>query len=424
MTGSRGVQPTHTIRSFVSAAARAAFLSRRKLSNTSVPTGSPQSDDTCLASNVLNALPIEIAVLNAHGTIEAVNDAWRIVASRAGVRAAANAFVGTNYIDVCARAARAGSREAGDALAGIKAVLKGDAARHVSRYDMTHGGAEYTYEMQVVPHAGSGAVIMHADVTACAHAEREAAERTRELLHLSRVLTVGSLSGALTHELNQPLTAILANAQAALRMLETGAPDMHVVGETVRDTVRSVQRASEIVRRTRSLLTRGTPRHEEVDINEVVQEAGRMLSNEALLRGVRLTVLRALDLPDVYGDPIQLQQCVINLMINGFDAMAELPQSERHLLVHTARAGRNNVEIVVEDRGKGIDPARMQHIFDPFYTTKRNGMGLGLYITREIVRSHGGRISVKRNPDRGTRFRITLPSAPASNERMLGASGP
>lgn len=382
-----------------------------------------QRDPGALMPAVLDAIPLEIAVLAPDGTITAVNAAWRRLAESAGVAADARAIAGANYLGVCERAMNAGCEEAAAVHAGIRAVLNGETATFTAVYDMSHSGAERCYEVRVVPGAG-GAVVTHTDVTARVRAERQVAERTNELMHLSRALTAGTLSGAMAHELNQPLTAILANAQAALRMLDAREPDVPALREMFCDAIRSVQRASEIVSRTRNLLTRDAPRRQEVDINEVVQEAMRMLMNEALLRGVRLTVLRALDLPPVVGDPIQLQQCVMNLALNGFDAMDDMPRSERHLLVHTARAARNSAEIVIEDRGSGIDPAPLQHIFDPFFTTKPNGMGMGLYITREIVRIHGGRITAKRNADRGMRFRIVLPNATVAGERTSGLSAP
>lgn len=407
MTGSRRVQQTPETRPGVFAPALAAGACRRTEPVQRRRTRSGTAANTA-ESDILDGLPFEIAALDASGTIEYVNNAWRRAAQVAGVASESDAFVGTNYLAVCDRAARAGQQQAATAAAGIRSVMAGVADQFSIPYDMTHGAQERSFEMQVRPRIGGGAIVTHADATARVRAERQAAERTQELLHLSRALTMGTLSGALTHELNQPLTAILANAQAALRMLEAPEPNTRVVRDSVRDTVRAVQRASEIVRRTRNLLVRTAARREEIDINEVVQEATRLLSNEALLRGIRLTVLRALDLPAVLGDPIQLQQCVLNLVLNGFDAMNDVPTAERHLLVHTARSGKHNVEIVIEDRGIGIEPAGIDRIFDPFYTTKKDGMGMGLFITREIVRSHGGRITFRRNRDRGMRARISL----------------
>jgi len=406
-----------------SLAAKLAFVLRGRTGSASNPAIVSGTGPGVSASDILNAVPGEAAVLRADGVIEAVNERWRSAAEAAGVPREANAFIGRNYLEVCTRAEANGSREAADARTGIGAVLNRSAPEYVAVYDMTHAGRPRWCELRATPRQAGGAVVLHLDVTARIRAEREAAERVRELMHLSRVLTAGTLSGALTHELNQPLTAILANAQAALRMLDTHRVDPAELRETVRDTIRSVQRASEIVQRTRNLLTRNVPPRQELDVNEVVQEAIRMLSNEALLRGVRLTVLRALDLPLVAGDPVQLQQCVINLVLNGFDAMADLPQADRHLLVHTNRVGYGAVEIVVEDRGSGIDTARLDRIFDPYYTTKPQGMGMGLYITREIVHRHGGRIAVKRNVDRGMRFRIVLPSI-GSVDRTPGISVP
>lgn len=237
--------------------------------------------------------------------------------------------------------------------------------------------------------------------------EVEAARQRAELAHLSRVATLSELSGALAHELNQPLAIILSNAQAAQRFLAQDPPDLAEVRDILADIVTEDRRAGEVIRRLRALLKRGETERRLLDLNEVVHEIVALLRSDLLGRGVSLELGLAPALPAVAGDHVPLQQVVLNLLANAGDAVAANPPATRRISISTADEDRE-VRLSVRDNGCGLPP-ESDRIFDSFYTTKPDGLGLGLALCRTIVEAHGGRIRAERNPDRGTTFHVHLP---------------
>jgi C4-dicarboxylate-specific signal transduction histidine kinase len=223
------------------------------------------------------------------------------------------------------------------------------------------------------------------------------------------VAAMGELTASLAHELNQPLAAILSNAQAANRFLDREAPDLAQVRECLTDIVADDKRAGEVIRTLRALLRKGESQASLVDLNEVVTEAIRLLGSDAMLRhaSVKFEPLPALRL--VRGDRTQLYQVVLNLIVNGLEATAERPPDNRWVLLRTAEADGGGVELTVEDSGKGIAGGDLARVFEPFYTTKREGLGMGLSISRSIVQAHGGKISAENAVGGGAIFRCVLP---------------
>ena len=233
-----------------------------------------------------------------------------------------------------------------------------------------------------------------------------------DLAHAGRVATVGELTASLAHELNQPLTAILSNAQAGQRVLDTVPVDLVEVGEILKDIVADDKRAGEVIRRLRSLLTKSTPQLSALDLNEALEDVARLVSGDAVVRGVSIQLELASGLPFVLGDRVQLQQVVLNLVLNGMDAMRESGAGERILVLRTAKADAKMVRGEVKDSGPGINASDMGKIFQTFYTTKPDGMGIGLAITRSIIDAHGGRLEAHNSPGGGAIFSFTLPIAP------------
>ena len=242
--------------------------------------------------------------------------------------------------------------------------------------------------------------------------ELEAQGLRNDLAHAGRVATVGELTASLAHELNQPLTAILSNAQAGQRVLDTVPVDLVEVGEILKDIVEDDKRAGEVIRRLRSLLTKGTPQLSALDLNEALEDMARLVSGDAIVRGVSIQLELAAGLPLVLGDRVQLQQVALNLVLNGMDAMRESGTGERILVLRTAKADANMVRAEVKDSGPGINASDIGKIFQTFYTTKPDGMGIGLAITRSIVDAHGGRLEAHNSPGGGAIFSFTLPIAP------------
>jgi len=241
--------------------------------------------------------------------------------------------------------------------------------------------------------------------------ELEAQGLRNDLAHAGRVATVGELTASLAHELNQPLTAILSNAQAGQRVLNTVPVDLVEVGEIFKDIVEDDKRAGEVIRRLRQLLAKGTPHLRALDLNEALEDVAQLVSGDAVVRGVSVRLELAPGLPEVLGDRVQLQQVALNLVLNGMDALRESAPGSRTLVLRTARADPDTVRVDVQDSGKGIGESDMGKIFQAFYTTKPDGMGIGLAITRSIVDVHGGRLEAHNNLDGGATFSFTLPIA-------------
>jgi two-component system, LuxR family, sensor kinase FixL len=257
------------------------------------------------------------------------------------------------------------------------------------------------------------------DVTDIKRAEAETALRRNELAHLSRVAMLGELSGSLAHELNQPLAAILSNAQAAQRILARGAGNLDEIREILKDIVEDDKRAGEVIKRLRALFRKEELRYRPLEINDVVLDVLRLMRSDLSNRDVTVSTELAAGLPRVEGDPIQLQQVLLNLVMNGCDAMDGAP-GERRLTLRTAAAD-GEVEVSVADRGPGIPPADLQRIFDPFVSTKSDGMGLGLAVCRTIVDAHAGRLWAANNGDRGASFHFTLPAKRENTDEWPGA---
>jgi signal transduction histidine kinase/ligand-binding sensor domain-containing protein len=243
--------------------------------------------------------------------------------------------------------------------------------------------------------------------------------RRNELAHLSRVAMLGELSGSLTHELNQPLTAILANAQAAQRLLQRGPVERVELAEILSDIVDDDQRASEIIRRLRLLLKKGEITREPLDMNQVITDVLRLLRANLSSHDVSVRTDFEPHLPPVSGDRVQLQQVLLNLLMNAAESAGTSTNGDRSITVRTRRLNGTSVETSVIDHGGGIAADRIDRIFEPFFTTKPWGLGLGLSLCRTIVSAHGGRLSAANNPDGGAAFHVTLTAAGGGNEGDL-----
>ncbi|HME00467.1 MAG TPA: PAS domain-containing protein [Terriglobia bacterium] len=250
------------------------------------------------------------------------------------------------------------------------------------------------------------------DITERKRAEEER-ERLRqleaELAHLNRVSMLGELAVSIAHEVNQPLSGIVSNGSACLRFLARDTPDVEEACEAARDIVRDGKRAGEVIARIRALTKRAATPREELDLNDTIREVLALVGDEAKKRNVIIRTQLADDLSPVSGDRVQLQQVGLNLIMNGIEAMSGIDQRPRELVITTRRMEPDQVQVTVEDSGTGLDPNTMGRIFDPFYTTKAGGMGMGLSVSRSILQAHGGRLWATVNDGPGTSFHFTLP---------------
>jgi len=230
-----------------------------------------------------------------------------------------------------------------------------------------------------------------------------------QLTHAARVAAMGELTAALSHELNQPLTAILSNAQAAQRFLENDDPDIDEIRAILKDIVMDNKRGGEVIYRIRNLVKRDNCQFEMLDINKVVNQTLALVRNELTLQSINVSTRLAADLPSLHGDAVQLQQVLLNLLINASHALQELDLGERRIMITTQNRDNQTIEITVSDSGPGIDEEQLDLIFQPFITTREEGMGRGLAINRTIIEAHGGRLWAESSPGQDTSFRMTLP---------------
>jgi C4-dicarboxylate-specific signal transduction histidine kinase len=246
------------------------------------------------------------------------------------------------------------------------------------------------------------------DVTARHEAENELHQAHAELAHVTRVATLGELTVSIAHEVNQPLAAIVTNGGAGLRWLKRSEPDLDEVETSMQRMIADAGRASEVIKRLRALSSKATSQTIPVNLNEVIRETVVLVQRELSNQRIDLQLELVADSPSISGDPIQLQQVIINLILNAVQAMSDPAIRTRKLLVQTAVAG-GVVVTKVRDTGPGFAAEKAASLFDAFYTTKSNGMGMGLSICRSIVVAHGGRINASSEPGKGAIFEFTIP---------------
>jgi C4-dicarboxylate-specific signal transduction histidine kinase len=231
-----------------------------------------------------------------------------------------------------------------------------------------------------------------------------------ELAHVTRVMTLGELTASIAHEVNQPLAAIVTNGNATLRWLGGATPNLSEARQAVERIIKDSYRASAVISRIRALVKKTPPRNDLVDLNEVIVEVFALAQSEARRNRVLLKRQLKHDLPKVHGDRVQLQQVILNLIINGLEAIAKSKNGVRELSVTSSRDEADNVVIAVSDSGEGLDSANLDRVFDAFFTTKPDGMGMGLAISRTIIESHGGRLWATSNSPHGAIFQFSLPT--------------
>ena len=247
------------------------------------------------------------------------------------------------------------------------------------------------------------------DITQRKATEIELREQRADLAHVARISTMGELAASLAHELNQPLTAILSNAQAALRFMSNKPADLEEVREILQDIVKDNSRAGEVIRRMRALAKKEELEFASLDLASLIRDVVMLVHSDAILQNVRIALALDDDLPPVRGDKVQLQQVVLNLMLNAFDAMKDCLATERDVKLRLEGNGMGLIQASVSDRGTGLSGDKLDKIFQPFYTTKGDGLGMGLSICRSIIEAHGGHLWAENNQDRGATFYFTVP---------------
>jgi PAS domain S-box-containing protein len=292
-----------------------------------------------------------------------------------------------------------------------KAAREGQSYGTEHRVVLPDGGVRWLYSVGRVVHGrsgqrghGRGASM---DITDRKRIESEVAQQRGQLAHLSRVASLGVLSGSLAHELNQPLGIILSNAQAAQRLLAREQPDLEEIRDILADIVSEDRRAGDVIKRLRALLQRGETHRQPVSVNDCLEEVLRLVRSDLVGRGVTVHCTLAAGLPAVMADHVQVQQVLLNLIVNACDAI-EANSPEHRWLSLTTAADAKGVRVAVRDQGCGL-PEDVEAMFEPFHSTKPHGLGMGLAICRTILTAHDGKIWAEPNPDRGATFHVSLP---------------
>ena len=279
-------------------------------------------------------------------------------------------------------------------------LMPGGAVRHL--HVMARASRDESGNLEFI-----GAVM---DVTTTKRAEDELHRARADLAHVARVTTLGELTASIAHEVNQPVAAMKINANAGLRWLATQPPDLGEARQALGGIIEEATRAREVIDRIRALASKAPPRNDRLDVNDIVRDVIALTRSEVQRNRVALQTGLAGDLPPISGDRVQLQQVVLNLIINAIEALNEASDGPRELLVGTGKNGSDGVFVAVSDSGPGLDTKHLDHIFDAFHTTKPNGLGMGLAISRSIIEAHGGRLWATPNDRRGAIFRFSLPT--------------
>lgn len=292
----------------------------------------------------------------------------------------------------------------------VEALLSDEAATF--EYSVPDNGATRFYEARVVRCDRDQFLSIVRDITKRTRAENEARELRDALAHVGRVTMLGAMTGSLAHEINQPLAAIGINARAALNIVDNQTGDVVELRGAMRDIIADSKRAGDVLYRLRSLLVRGASDHAPLDVKALVEEVLRLVKGEMIARRIGIDVDVESAVPDVLGDRVQLQQVVLNLLINAFDAVRDMEPGDRRVRLRAGTTG-GEVFVSVSDNGRALPDTAFEQMFEPFYTTKEGGMGLGLTICQMIVSAHGGTLTAARNPDRGMTLSFRLEPADA-----------
>lgn len=363
-----------------------------------------------LHAAVMMSFHDQIVVLDQAGIVIDANPAWCRLAEQPENPQYERARVGDSYTLACETAAQFGDAFAAELLGSILDILAGISSRRHLEFSRNTQAGMLWYEISVEPlrRTERGVIIVRTDITARKRTAAQVQEQKQQLTLLGRAAVLGELSGAFAHELVQPLTSILGNAEAALQICSRidGQTELE---EILCDIINDDVRAAEVIKRLRSMLSRGEIQRQAVDLNQVVRDVLVLANSDLITRNVAVSLLLEPRSAPVLADPVQLQQVLLNLIVNACEAMSGIPREDRRLTI-SARViddGRA-VECAVGDRGSGLASGDLERIFTPFFTTKKRGLGLGLTICRSIVEAHGGRLWAENAPDRGAIFRFTV----------------
>jgi signal transduction histidine kinase len=361
----------------------------------------------------LTSLRDHVAILDGNGAVLEVNESWRQFGEITALAAFHRVGAGDDYLAACRSSADGGNATAASVLTGVTSVLKRERTHCEIEYECRREDRVDTYTMTIetLARPEGGAVVTRSDVTARRRAQIEIEDQRNQLSHLTRVAALGQLSGAIAHELHQPLTAILSNAEAARQVIRRQPVHLEYLGAILQDIVADDLRAATVIDRLRALLKRGDTHVQVVDVAELVGEVLELARTELITRHVEASAAVDPMLPSIVGDKVQLQQVLLNLVLNACEAMCGLAAPvERRLRISGELDGTGRVHVAIRDTGTGIPRDLVDRLFEPFVTSKPDGLGLGLSISRTIVTAHRGQLWAENNADRGATVHCVLPA--------------
>jgi C4-dicarboxylate-specific signal transduction histidine kinase len=360
-------------------------------------------------------------VLDARGIVLEVNHSWQQFADAHRADALERVGAGDDYLAACSTSIDQ-HRSMGTAddditafriLAGVECVLAGACRRFEMEYEESDVTTEwFTVRVEALERPDGGVVVTRSNESDRHRAQDEIAQQRSELSHLARVAVLGQLSGAFAHELRQPLSAILSNAETGQHLLRHHPVDVQLLKEILQEIATEDRRAAQVIDGLRSLLKRGETVVQSVDTSSLISEVLTLAHAELIARRVSLNSSVEPGLPPLLADRVQVQQVLLNLILNACDAMSDIAVGERTLYVTATAVGDSDVHFAIRDAGTGIPSNLLDRLFDSFVTTKSNGLGLGLSISRAIVLAHGGQIWAENNANGGATFHCVLRSAP------------
>jgi PAS domain S-box-containing protein len=368
-----------------------------------------------LHSAVLASLHDQVAVLDRDGFVLETNASWQRFSESIVAPSFHRLLPGENFLRACGAADANGDRIASAQLEAVASVLGKRSIRQHLEFSLPSAADQTWFELsvEVLHRPEGGAVVTRTDISARKEAETDARSHRQQLAHLGRAAVLGQLSGALAHELNQPLTSIRGNAEAGLQLLANGEQDLVQIREILQDIVQDDERAVQVIQHLRGLLRKGEIQAQAIDLNAIVLQVLDIARSDIISRNV--SVETSLDPRStlVMADRVQIQQVLLNLVINACEAMAGIPPRGRKLRIATNLVSPEDKRVLlrVQDAGCGVAAGELERIFEPFVTTKKEGLGLGLAICRTIVRAHDGRLWAENAAEGGAILNLSLPIA-------------